>query len=301
MNKSLVVPLALVGQLAAGAAFAQTPGRNVTVLRMSGPQLGVRLDEVDKDAVTRLKLKEESGALVLEVVDGSAASKAGLRKDDVIVRFQGEPVLTAAQLARLVRDAPSGRKVDLEVIRGGAPLRLTATLEQGTWSDGAMDLPSPEDLADKLHESLAPLRDPQLRRRLQAQPRAFNFRLDENGKGPMMFTTAGRPRLGITYLEVDGQLARYFKAPGSTAVLVNSVNEGSAAEKAGLHSGDIIAKIGSTSIADADDLGRAVGDLEGGKPTPITVLRDGRSVELSVTVEAERSESAPRRLRRPAA
>ena len=34
----------------------------------------------------------------------------------------------------------------------------------------------------------------------------------------MMFTTAGRPRLGITYLEVDGQLARY-KIPRHLEVL----------------------------------------------------------------------------------
>lgn len=301
MNRSLILPLAVASQLAAGVAFAQTPGPNVRILRMTGPQLGVRLEEVDKDAVTRLKLKEESGALVLEVLEDSAAEKAGLRKDDVIVRFQGESVLTAAQLARLVREVPAGRKVDLEVIRAGAPLKMTATLQRGAGSENGVEIPDPEELADKIHEGLAPLRDPQLRRRLQAVPRTFNFRLDEDGKGPRMITTAGRPRLGITYMEIDGQLARFFKAPGESAILVNSVNEGSAAEKAGVRSGDVIVKLGGASIADADDLGRAVRDLEGGKATPLTVLREGRSVDLSVTVEATRAESGTRRLRRPAA
>ncbi len=67
MKKSLVLPALMAGQLMAGQALAQGSG-NVTVFRMSGPQLGVRLEEVDKDAVTRLRLKEEKGALVAEVV-----------------------------------------------------------------------------------------------------------------------------------------------------------------------------------------------------------------------------------------
>ena len=71
MKKALVLPLVMAGQLIAGPAFAQGSGKNVTVFRMSGPQLGVRLEEVDKDVVTRLKLKDEKGALVTEVQPGS--------------------------------------------------------------------------------------------------------------------------------------------------------------------------------------------------------------------------------------
>src|SRR5262245_1686506 len=118
MKNSLLIPLALTGFIAA-PALAQGSGKNVTVFRMSGPQLGVRVEEVDKDVVTRLKLREEKGALVTEVLSESPAEKAGIKKDDVILKFQGESVLTAAQLQRLVKDVPTGRKVDIDLVRGG--------------------------------------------------------------------------------------------------------------------------------------------------------------------------------------
>lgn len=280
MKKALVLPLVMAGQLIAGPAFAQGSGKNVTVFRMSGPQLGVRLEEVDKDVVTRLKLKDEKGALVTEVLENSAAEKAGIRKDDVILKFQGEFVLTAGQLGRLVRDQPSGRKVDIDIIRGGAPLKVTATLEKGEWSREGMDLPDVEDMTERLTERLG--------------------RLDEHGPAWMALTRGGKGRLGIAYTEIEGQLASYFKAPKDTAVLVNSVVEGSAAGKAGIKAGDLLVKLGGASIAEGTDLLEAVSDLEPGKPTPVTVWREGKGVELSVRVDAPRdSRIETLRRRRP--
>lgn len=280
MKKALVLPLVMAGQLIAGPAFAQGSGKNVTVFRMSGPQLGVRLEEVDKDVVTRLKLKDEKGALVTEVLENSAAEKAGIRKDDVILKFQGEFVLTAGQLGRLVRDQPSGRKVDIDIIRAGAPLKVTATLEKGEWSREGMDLPDVEDMTERLTERLG--------------------RLDEHGPAWMALTRGGKGRLGIAYTEIEGQLASYFKAPKDTAVLVNSVVEGSAAGKAGIKAGDLLVKLGGASIAEGSDLLEAVSDLEPGKPTPVTVWREGKGVELSVRVDAPRdSRIETLRRRRP--
>jgi|CXWL01.1.fsa_nt_gi serine protease Do len=277
MKISLVLPLAMVGQLAATTAFAQFPERDVTIFRMGGPQLGVRLEEVDKDVVTRLKLKEEKGALVIEVLEGSAAEKAGLKKDDIIVRFQGESVLTAAQLVRLVRDVPSGRKVDLDVIRAGAPLKVAATLERAEWSGNKEEMPEIAGLNQRLREKIE-----------KGMPRNFNFRLDEGGPGWAMLNREGRGRLGISYTEIDGQLADYFKAPNDNAILVNSVVAGSAAEKAGIKAGDLLVKLGTDSVEDGSGLADAVRRLEGGKATPVTVWRDGKSVDLSVTVDATR-------------
>ncbi len=279
MKKSHILSLALVSQLAAVPTLAQGSGRDVTIFRMSGPQLGVRLAEVDQDVVARLKLKEEKGALVTEVLLNSAAEKAGLKKDDVIVRFQGESILTASQLGRLVKDVPSGRKVDLDVIRAGAPMKVTATLEKAEWSGDKMDFP---EIAG-----------------LSGVPRAFNFKLDEDGPAWAALSRAGRGRLGITYTEIEGQLADYFKAKTDTAILVNSVVQGSAAEKAGLKAGDIVVKLGSADIENGSDLSAAVGDLETGKAAPVTVLREGRTVDLTVTLEEPRRARSETRRKRP--
>ena len=293
MKKKHILSLALVGQLGAIPALAQGSGKDVTIFRMGGPQLGVRLEEVDQDVVSRLKLKEEKGALVAEVLEDSAAEKAGIKKDDVIVKFQGEQVLTASQLGRLVREVPSGRKVDLDVIRAGAPLKVTATLERTEWSDEKFGQLDPKDMKS-LTEKLGKLDNFKFRE--GDFPKAFNFKLDEGGPGWMTFARAGRGRLGITYTEIEGQLAGYFKAPKETAILVNSVVQGSSAEKAGLKAGDLLVKIGSASIENGEDLSQAVADLDTGKATPVTVWRDGRNVDLTLTIEEpKRAETRRRR------
>lgn len=110
MKFAPLLTLALGLPLLGNPAFAQGPGRDVTVFRMAGPHLGVRLAEVDQDVVSRLNLKEERGALVIDVVEQSPAEKAGVKKDGVIVRFHGESILTAVQLGRLVSDVPEGER-----------------------------------------------------------------------------------------------------------------------------------------------------------------------------------------------
>ena len=208
------------------------------------------------------------------------------------MRFQGESVLTAAQLSRLVRDVPSGRKVDIDLIRAGAPLKVTATLEKGEWSGKGMDMGKLGDLEWKSGELLG--RDP------QGKARAFNFKFDEGGPDWMTFAGVGKGRLGITYTEIEGQLANYFKAPKDHAILVNSVVEGSAAEKAGIKAGDLLVKLGGAPIEETSDLQDAVGNLEPGKPTPVTVWRDGKSQDLSVTLEeGQKPKTEARRFRRP--
>jgi serine protease Do len=287
MKISRLVPLAMAGLLTGGSALAQSSGKNVTILRMSGPQLGVRLEEVDRDVVTRLRLKEEKGAVVTDVLENSAAEKAGLRKDDVIVRFQGESVLTAAQLSRIVREVPEGRKVDIDVIRDGAPLKVTATLEKAEWSRDGMDFPEMADLSERLNEKFKEMDGPRLKMKpgIRITPRAFNFKLDEDGPRWAAFGAEGKGRLGITYTEIDGQLAHYFKSPKESAILINSVAEESPAGRAGLKAGDLLIKIDGVSVEEGSDLQEAVRDIEDGKATSVTVWRDGRSVELSVTLE----------------
>jgi C-terminal processing protease CtpA/Prc len=63
-----------------------------------------------------------------EVSKDSPAEKAGLRKDDVIVRFDGESVTSVRKLTRLINESSADQNVRITVMRGGAEQRLTATL-----------------------------------------------------------------------------------------------------------------------------------------------------------------------------
>lgn len=100
----------------------------VQVLIGEGSFLGVELAEIDQNVAQRLKLRDERGALVTGVTPGSAAEKAGLQKDDVIVRWNGERVESAIQLQRHVRETPSGRTVRMGLIRNGREMEVSAKL-----------------------------------------------------------------------------------------------------------------------------------------------------------------------------
>jgi serine protease Do len=88
--------------------------------------LGVAVTPVTPGAREAARLPDARGALVAEVVPGSAAASAGVRPGDVIVRFQGEHVADPRELTRRVAATPPGTAVKLEVARPGGTATLTA-------------------------------------------------------------------------------------------------------------------------------------------------------------------------------
>ena len=256
--------------------------RHVRIVMGGGSHLGVRLEDVDRDDLSRLKLSEEKGALVKSVEEGSPADKAGLKAGDVVVRYHGETVLGAAQLARLVRETPPGRTVPIEVMRDGAAQKLTATLGGGEHDAfglagdlGEFDIPVP-DVPEPPLPPMAPL-PPKM-------PRGF----DKWGKRALLddhFMWFGNePRkLGLQYQEVSGQLAKYFKLANDSGVLVTSVEADGPAGKGGMKAGDLVLKFDGRAVEDGDDLQRAVQKAEPGREVVVTVQRDGRALDLEVT------------------
>lgn len=270
--------------------------RKVRIVMRGGSYLGVRLQDVDQEDVSRLNLPEEKGALVERVEEDSPAEKAGLEADDVIVRYHGEAVLGATQLARLVAETPAGRTVPLEVVRSGALEKLSATLggdRESAWdfgrgADWEFPIPSPPELPEMpempdMPEALlappAPM-PPSL-------PKAWG---DHRLLDRMVWLGQGPRKLGLEFQEISGQLADYFKLAGDQGVLVTSVETDGPAAKAGLQAGDVILKLGSREIQDGEDLRRAVEKAEPGRETPVTVQRDGRTLELKLTPAGARRE-----------
>jgi len=72
-------------------------------------------------------LPVDSGLLLLEVVAGSPAVRAGLRERDVIVRFAGIPVANVDDLHRLLTGERSGVACEVEVVRGTELLKFVIT------------------------------------------------------------------------------------------------------------------------------------------------------------------------------
>ena len=107
--------------------------------------LGIQLQEVDPDLQKLVQLKEARGAMVVDVQEGSAGEKAGLKRYDVITAVSGKTVDDGDQLVRVIAARPPGSSVVLRVFRDGKPIDLTAKLAE---REGTARQPAQTDVAD---------------------------------------------------------------------------------------------------------------------------------------------------------
>jgi Do/DeqQ family serine protease len=91
-------------------------------------QLGVTVQGVTSDLAAGLGLDNLSGALVSDVTAGSAADKAGLKRGDVILSYQGRPVVDTNTLRNDIAATMPGSAVTIEVLRDGKKSEMRATL-----------------------------------------------------------------------------------------------------------------------------------------------------------------------------
>jgi serine protease Do/serine protease DegQ len=93
--------------------------------------LGVNIQTLVPEIATSMDLPETTqGALVSQVVEGSAAEKAGVKAGDVITAVNGRPVKDASSLRNSIGLPSIGEKVDLSLLREGKPRRVTAMISE---------------------------------------------------------------------------------------------------------------------------------------------------------------------------
>ena len=90
--------------------------------------LGVSIQNMTPDLAEKFGIKEEKGALVADVVDGSPAEKAGFKRGDLIIRYDGKTVDDSTALRNFVAGTLPDKKVEVEIIREGVKKTLTVTI-----------------------------------------------------------------------------------------------------------------------------------------------------------------------------
>lgn len=95
-------------------------------------RIGLKLDAVTPGLATGLGLPQPQGALVVAVVAGSGAERAGLRPLDVILEIAGQPVQTPADLQTVASRMRPGYSAPLRVWRERAALELAVELTAAT-------------------------------------------------------------------------------------------------------------------------------------------------------------------------
>jgi serine protease Do len=93
-----------------------------------------------------------------------------------------------------------------------------------------------------------------------------------------------RGRIGVVIQEVSKELADSFGLSKPIGALVNSIERGGPAEKAGIETGDIILRFDGKPVNSSSDLPRIVGATRPGSKAALQVWRKGANRDLTVTV-----------------
>ncbi|HET7749560.1 MAG TPA: PDZ domain-containing protein [Terriglobales bacterium] len=229
----------------------------------SGSYLGIDTRDITHDRMVALKLKEERGVEVTMVDQDAPAGKAGLREQDVILSFNGQPVEGQEELRRMIRETPAGRTVNLGVSRDGQIITVKAQLAS--------------------------------RRKLFQYP-AMAVMAGSNPPGvPGNFEMPAMPSFDVPAIDVivhssvrgglmvenlTPQLGDFFGVKNGQGVLVRSVEKGSSAERAGFRAGDVIVRVGDRPVTDTSDWRNAMRQHAGGS-VPVGVVRDRKPLTIN--------------------
>jgi len=228
---------------------------SATQLRAGNTYLGIRLSDVNADRANALRLGEPRGVEVQAVEDGSPAEQAGIKAGDILLSYNGENILGAQQLGRLVAETPAGRRIKLQYWREGKTGSLivttgSRTVYPGGLGSGGLDL-DPANMPSILTDFPYPLL-------------AWRNRL-----------------LGVESQALDSQLAHYFGV--KHGILIRYVREGSAADKAGLKAGDVLTAIGDRAVTTPHDVGSYLAtEGSSAKAVSVHVMRDNKAITINV-------------------
>ena len=91
--------------------------------------LGVMIQKITPELEKSFSLNQSEGALVGDVIPDGPAAKGGIKRGDVIINFNNQPVSDMEDLPKIVAATNPGSAVDVEVIRDGARKILRVTIE----------------------------------------------------------------------------------------------------------------------------------------------------------------------------
>lgn len=210
--------------------------------------LGVRVQPLTRDFAEAYGLESEEGAVIGDVVQGSPADRAGLRRGDVVISLAGKPVRDYRDLVVAVRQHLAGDRIEMQIIREGRKMKISAKL---TTSPGSV--PAEEGSESTGNDQTEKKRPPVTE------------------------------KLGVSVEAVDQKQRKQDKAPHSGGVYVISVEHGSPASRLGLEPGDILLEVNGSAVRDVRSWDTLIENVKSN--IVILVYRDGRTFFVSGRLE----------------
>jgi serine protease Do len=212
-------------------------------------QLGAVVGSVTADMLKGFDLPDTRGALITEVRPGSPAEKAGLEPGDVIRSVDGVQINDFSDLPPAIGSKSPGTSVKLAILRGGKPIERNVTLT----------------------------------------------RLDESdGNAPVIGGDSGKPaeassgnKLGLIGQDLDADDRRSLGLRAGEGVGLARV-EGRAARVAGLRSGDIVLRVGTTPVGSVAAMDRELAKFRADQTVMLLIRRGGATSFVPVSPVEER-------------
>ncbi|MFQ5991929.1 MAG: Do family serine endopeptidase [Nitrospiraceae bacterium] len=214
--------------------------------------MGIAIQEVTPDLAKSFKLRKKRGAgvLVSDVNETGPSAAAGLQRGDVIVGFNDKDIENVNQLRNIVARTAVGTEATVKVIRGGKEERLVVKIGER---------PSDEMLARRMP---SPAPEP------------------EKAETPDNVLAALRVQA------LDATMRGQLNLPNETiGVVINHVEPGSSAEKAGLQRGDVVQEVNHVVIRSLEDYQKASSKVEKEEMVVLLLNRQGNNLFVAVNPE----------------
>jgi S1-C subfamily serine protease len=225
---------------------------------------------VEEPAPNVVQPMATSGALIVEVVDGSPAAAAGLTANQVILSVDGQAVDESHSLSDLIGGREPGDSVTLQV--------AASRTDQET-QDIAVTLGENPDRAGIAYLGV---RYSVLPAALSGAQRMMPFDNDDNGQGENQTPPDETPMPGMPFGRGFN-----FQMPGmqiSEGAVIRQVTQDSPAASAGLQARDVITAVDGQDVATAQELVDAIGQHKPGDTVVLAVDRPGQNDTLEITV-----------------
>jgi serine protease Do len=204
--------------------------------------IGILPQDVTPSLAKAFSAKDTNGALVGQVTPDSPASKSDLKRGDIIVAINGEPVGDANQLRMKIGMMAPNSTATFKVMRNGQPMNVSVTLSE---------FPSKEERAG----------------------------LDKHGDNSSADKSLDGVSVENITPETAKELQLPSSTAG---VVVSEVSPSSKAADAGLKPGDVIQQVNHQSVANVHDFSAAIGRFSKDDSVLLLVNRDGNTIFLAV-------------------
>lgn len=218
--------------------------------------IGVNIQSINDELVAKLKLPSDSGALITSVVANSPAEKAGIQKDDIILKINNRTVASARILPRIVAEIKIGTKIPVVIWRDQKELTLQVEIQE-------------------LQEKTTQATD------TSTNPKLAGTNVSE---------------LGLIIAPLDASLRRRFDIPKQVlGLVVLNVENGSAASQKGIKAGDVITEINQKAIRQVNDIIDRLKEAQqlGHKIMTVLIIRQGDYQWVALAIPPSAKPPAP--------